>query len=196
MQLGDLGRDPLECRNENVRPLHELRLEAFVPADAVLLERADHEGVRGQVERGTGCDAALRRDEWEMLDVDSDRDHVHRARLDARLEHEVSHLLVRHLDPSEAIRRRAESVVRAVELRVAGRPGPSVEIRRGEAVRRLHPAGLQSLEVAGEEDRLVGREPCPPGGCDVVPEPPRGRFEMSRVLVHGPGRSLADGEEA
>ena len=131
-----------------------------------------------------------------MLDVDSDRDHVHRARLDARLEHEVSHLLVRHLDPSEAIRRRAESVVRAVELRVAGRPRPSVEIRRGEAVRRLHPAGLQSLEVAREEDRLVGREPCPSGGSDVVPETSRGRFEMSRVLVHGPGRSLADSEEA
>jgi hypothetical protein len=71
-----------------------------------------------------------------------------------------------------------------------------VEIRRGEAVRRPHPAGLQSLEVAREEDRLVGREPCPSGGSDVVPETPRGRFEMSRVLVHGPGRSLADSEEA
>ena len=195
VQLGDLRRDSFEGSNENVRPLHELRLESFAPADAVLLERADHEGVGRQVERRSRCVAVLRRDERELLDVDSDRDHVDCARLDARLEHDLSHLLVGHLDPREALGRRAESVVCTVELRVAGRPRPSMEIRRGEAMRRLHPAGLQSLEMAGEEDRLLGCEPCPPRSTDVVPETSRGRFEMSRVLVHGPRRSLADGEE-
>src|SRR6185437_15407171 len=146
-----------------------------------------------QVERGARCGVELGRDEWKMLDVDSDRDDVDRTRFDASLEHELSHLLVGHLDPRKAIGRGAKRVVRTVELRVTGRPRPSMEIRRGKPKCRVRPARLQSLEVAGEKDWLVGREARPSRRSDVIPEPARRLLEVASVLVHGPGRSLADG---
>ncbi len=51
--------------------------------------------------------------EREVLEVDPDRDDVHCARLDARLENEVAHLSMRDLDPREALRRRAKRVTNA-----------------------------------------------------------------------------------
>ena len=78
--------------------------------------------------------AVLRRDEREVLDVDPDRDHV-----DTRSARRPPRARARRISAwvtwirEKRSRRRAERVVRTVELRVAGRPRPSVEIRRARA---------------------------------------------------------------
>ena len=186
MQLGDLDRDALERRDEHVRALDELRLEALVPADAVLLERADDEGVRGQVERRR---AAMRRSASTSGKCSRSIPIGMRAPRSARRPPRGRARASPRASPGSRAKRSgadAESLVSAVELRVPGRPGPPVQVRRGEPVRRLQPARLQRLEVAREEDRLVGRRTAPTRRRDVVAETARGRREVSRVLVDRP----------
>ena len=74
VELGDVTARPAERRDEHVRALDQLRLEALAPADPVLLERPDDERVRGKPSAGTRGHAALGVDEREVLDVDPDRD--------------------------------------------------------------------------------------------------------------------------
>jgi hypothetical protein len=131
-----------------------------------------------------------------VLDVDPDRDQVHDAWIDAGLQDDVPHLGVRDLDRSEALRRRAKGLGRPVELGVSRRPGPPVQIRRAEPMRRLQPARPQCLEMTREEDGLLAREPGPLGRSDVVAKPACRLLQVTGVLVDGPRRPLADGEQA
>src|SRR5205807_2996406 len=82
-----------------------------------------------------------------------------------------------------------------VELRIARRARPSVEIREPEPVRRLEPAWPQGAEVIGMEDRLPPGEAGPPLRGDVVAEPARGRSEPRSVVVDRPAELVADDEE-
>ena len=103
---------------------------------------------------------------------------------------------MRDLDAREALGRSAKRVMGAVELGVARRSRPAVEVGRREPMRRLEPARPKRLEVAREKDRLRLREARPAGRGDVEAEAPSGRLEVARILVHRPARSLADREEA
>src|SRR4029453_10111430 len=73
-----------ERGDEYIGALDELGLETLAPSDPILLERADDEGRGWKVECGSRSGATRPIDHWKMLDVDADRNDVHRARLDAR----------------------------------------------------------------------------------------------------------------
>ena len=64
--------------------LDRLRLEAVPEADAVLLERADDERVRGEAQELAGRPPQLGVARREAVELDADRDAVHARRLDAR----------------------------------------------------------------------------------------------------------------
>jgi hypothetical protein len=187
--------DPSKRGDEDIRTLDQLRLEALAPADTVLLERADDERVPGEPEARPCRGTALTRRDGKVLEVDSDRYEVDRARLDAGLQDEVAHLVVGHLDPRDAVRIRAESVERSVELRVARSSGPTVQVGGAESMARLEPPELERLEVAREEDGLPFGERSPARGADLIAGALGHRFELPRVLVDGPSGPLSDGEE-
>src|SRR5207247_9481948 len=73
VQLGHGLLQELEGRDEHVRALDELRLEALAPADAVLLEGADDEAGRRQPERLARSRLRLGGYKREMLEGDPDR---------------------------------------------------------------------------------------------------------------------------
>src|SRR5206468_1610726 len=122
-------------------------LESLPPPDAVLLEGPDDERVRRHAELTSRSPAQLRADRREVLEVDADRDAEHTIRIHARRDDEVVHLAVGDLDAQEAIRARTQGLEGTVELRVAGRARPPVQVRGGEPVRRVEPGLLQRGEV-------------------------------------------------
>ena len=77
-----------------------------------------------------------------MLEVDADRDLEDALGRNAGADHELVHLVVRHLHAIDARRIALERVVRAVELGIPRRAGAAVEVAEPEAVRRIEPARL------------------------------------------------------
>src|SRR5207253_2484442 len=151
--------------DEHVRALDVLRLGTRTPAHAVLVERPDDEGVAGQPERRPRGGASPGRLWREVPQVDPDRDPEDLRGVDAARQNELVHLGVRDLDARELAVTLAEDAEAFVELRIPGRPGTAVEVRRGEAVRRPSPRLVQQRELAAAERRLAtpGAEQAPVG---------------------------------
>ncbi len=121
-----------ESRDEDVRPLDQLRLVPLAEPDAVLLERADDERGLRERERPPRCATLLGRPRREPSRLDPDRDPVHLPAIDAGLEDDLLHLAVRNLDPGD-LRVVAPEILEAdVELGRIGRPRASVVIGGGE----------------------------------------------------------------
>ena len=160
-EVGDVARHALERVHEHVRALDRLRLEPVAEPRPVLDERPDDECIGGQVERSPGRLAARGVDEREGVDLDPDRDAVHPARGDSDGEHELLDLPVGDVDALEAGGVAPERLVRTVELRVAGRPGPAVEVREPQTVAGARPPGVERGEVARVEDDLPRCAPPP-----------------------------------
>ena len=176
---------------QHVRALDQLRLEALVPADSVLLERADDERCPRQPE-GLACpDPLLGRSRVEHVDVDPDRDPVDFRRVDSRLQHDRLHVGVRDLDPVDVGMPAPQRVEAGVELGHSGGPRATVEVRDAEVVAALLKVLQEQREVAQMEDRLI---------CDAVrptrgPEPDaqliRGALELARLVRQDPAGRLA-----
>ena len=79
---------------------------------------------------------------------------MHPARGDSGGEHELLDLPVGDVDALEAGGVASERLVRTVELRIAGRPGPAVEVREPQTVAGARPPGVERGEVARVEDDL------------------------------------------
>ena len=99
--------------------------------------------------------------ERKAAEVDTDRNPEHLLRVDAAGEHELVHLRVCHLHTVDTRRIAFQRLERAIELGVAGRARPAVEVAEPEPVRRLEPARLQCAEVVVVEDGLPFRKTCP-----------------------------------
>ncbi len=124
----EIGNRLAEARHdgdEGVRPLHELRLETLVETDAVLQERAGDEGGVREAELAPRGRPRRLVDEGEVVEVDADRDPEDLLAGDAGRQHELLHLRVRDLHAVDARRVARQRLVRAVELRIALRAGPS-----------------------------------------------------------------------
>ncbi len=84
----------------------------------------------------------------------------------------------------------------AVELRIAGCSGSSVEVAEPQSVRRVEPSRLKRAEVVVVEDRLLSCEAGPGRGRDVVAEPPRRCRQPRAVVVDRPAEVVAGDEQA
>ena len=181
-------------RDEHVRPFYELRLEPLAPADAVLLERADDEGVGREVEllRAPPRAQPRRRRAGSARDRSRSGSRGPRRRRPRRQD-EVAHLGVGDLDPREAVRRAAAP--RRPD-RTPGSPAyPGRPCRYAVASRCVasRASAAERLEVARQEDALPRRTAPSPRG-DLVTEPapsPPGGVRPRRPTT----RPLADREE-
>ena len=179
-------------------PLIDFGSSPSPQADAVLLERADDERVRGQAEALAGRAAQLGRRRGGKCSRSMPIGmRCTRAGSTPAEDDDLLHLPVRHLDAREPRVIAPQRLERAVELRVARRPRPAVEVREAEPVRRARPARVERLEVARVEDGLAAGEPRPGGRREPVPGRGARRAETyARLVVERPAERVADDEEA
>jgi hypothetical protein len=122
MELRHLHPEQLQRAHEDVGTLDELRLVPLVPADTVFLERADDDRLPREAESPPRCSTLVVASEWEVLEVDADRDAMYALRRHSCFEDELVHLRVRYLDPVETPRTAAQRRERCVELGGVRRP--------------------------------------------------------------------------
>jgi hypothetical protein len=113
--------------------------------------------------------------ERKTLEVNADRNPEDLRLVDARARYQVAHLVVCHLDTFDPVRIPLQAIERGVEFGTVAGAWTTVEIRKADPVRGVHPARPQRTEVVVQEDGLTVREASPRRRSDDVAEPPRCR---------------------